>query len=269
MDREGEPKPGLLGGVSKPLPCPELGGLVPPTLNSGEPVTGANKEKHRLENKRRRVAKQLQQRETSYWADHHGQFRIPTPKQGPRKYRGDMCPKGLALEHPAARHLLEYATGGCPSKTGRNWNRQMIEEAIAVGPHVTSMEPEPMAVLAEEVVEKEKMGQCRVVDWEDIKHDIPPQLKISRVAMVPHKSRKFRAILDLSFVIGLKGGGTIPSVNETSEKTASRGAIDQMGHSLMRVIHAFAQADPDAKLFVKKGKNGILRMYSRSHRGLQ
>ena len=70
--------------------------------------------------------------------------------------------------------------------------------------------------------------------------------------MVPHKSRWFWAILDLSFAIGLENGGVIPSVNKTSEKTAPRGAIDQMGHLLMWVVHAFAQADPDAKLFMAK-----------------
>ena len=70
--------------------------------------------------------------------------------------------------------------------------------------------------------------------------------------MVPHKSRRFWVILDLSFAIGLENGGVIPLVNETSKKTAPRGAIDQMGHSLMRVVHAFAQADPDAKLFMAK-----------------
>mmetsp|Transcript_1357 Transcript_1357/g.3004 ORF Transcript_1357/g.3004 Transcript_1357/m.3004 type:complete len:202 (+) Transcript_1357:607-1212(+) len=36
------------------LPQTVMPGLAPPLLNNGSPVTGANKEKHRLENKRRR-----------------------------------------------------------------------------------------------------------------------------------------------------------------------------------------------------------------------
>jgi len=35
-------------------------------------------------------------------------------------------------------------------------------------------------------------------------------------------------------------------------KKAPKGAIDQLGHLLMRDIHAFAQADPDAKIFMAK-----------------
>ena len=45
------------------------------------------------------------------------------------------------------------------------------------------------------------------------------------------------------------------SVNNSTTKTAPRGAIAQMGHSLMRVIHAFAEADwcyPNAKIFSTK-----------------
>ena len=96
---------------------------------------------------------------------------------------------------------------------------------------------------------KVKKGQCWVILWDDIKHNPPEQLKISRIAMIPRKSRLFRAILNLSFAIKLENGGVIPSVNNTSEKTAPKGAIDQLGHSLMRLIYAFAQADEDATIF--------------------
>ena len=67
-----------------------------------------------------------------------------------------------------------------------------------------------MVVLAEEVIDKEKGGQCRVINWDGIKHNISPQLKMSRVAMVSYKSRKFRTILYLTFAIGLTDGSTIP-----------------------------------------------------------
>merc|ERR1712129_628357 len=80
--------------------------------------------------------------------------------------------------------------------------------------------------------------QCKVVLWDDIKHNPPKQLNISPLAMIPHKSRMFRAILDLSFNIRLKSGEQLMAVNESSEKTAPKGAIDQLGHSLQRIIHA-------------------------------
>ena len=42
------------------------------------------------------------------------------------------------------------------------------------------------------------------------------------------------------------------AVNESSVKTAPKGAINQLGHSLQRIIHAFAQADETAKVFMAK-----------------
>ena len=71
-----------------------------------------------------------------------------------------------------------------------------------------------------------------MVLWDDIKHNPPEQLKISPIAMIPHKSRLFREILDLSFALGLKNGDTLQSVNKASTKTAPKGAIDQLGHAL-------------------------------------
>eukprot|EP00956_Cyclotella_meneghiniana_P004838 scaffold5989_cov47-Cyclotella_meneghiniana.AAC.9 len=80
--------------------------------------------------------------------------------------------------------------------------------------------------------------------------------------MIPHKSRKYRAILDLSFRIRLKSGREVPSVNETTTLEAPSGAIDQLGHSLQRIIHAFAEADEDAKIFMAKFdiKDGFWRL---------
>ena len=117
-----------------------------------------------------------------------------------------------------------------------------------------------MAQLADEAAEKVRKGQARVVLWDDIRHNLPAQLKVSPIAMVPHKSRKWRAILDLSFRLRLKQGGTVPSVNENTEKTAPKGALDQLGHSLQRIIHAFAEAKPDDQVFMAKWdvKDGFL-----------
>ena len=164
-----------------------------------------------------------------------------------------MCPRGLALHHPAAGALLKYATGGCPVNSGQNWTEEMIETAVKRGPHVSALVPEAMEQLLSETLEKEKKGQCRIVEYEDLKRTgLPPQLKISPIAMIPHKSRQFRAILDLSFRVKLQDGSYIPSVNETTTLEAPAGAIDQMGHALHHVIHAFAEADERAKIFMAK-----------------
>jgi hypothetical protein len=157
-----------------------------------------------------------------------------------------MCPRGIALHHPAAGHLLAYATGGCPTNPGLNWTAQEMEEAIQHGPHISAMDPAAMAQLATEVGEKVAANQARIVLWDDIRACPPSKLKISPIAMIPHKSRGFPAILDLLSRLRLSTGDHLPSVNETTTLSAPRGAIDQLGHALSRIIHAFAEADPEA-----------------------
>ena len=78
-----------------------------------------------------------------------------------------------------------------------------LEEAIEVGLHVSALDPEVMKQLQLEVKGKEALGQAKVVLWEDIKKNPPKALKISHITMIPHKSRKFRAVLDLSYIIKL------------------------------------------------------------------
>ena len=51
-------------------------------------------------------------------------------------------------------------------------------------------------------------------------------------------------------------------MNDTTEKTAPAGAIDQIGECLSRIIHVFAEADDNAKIFMEKWdiKDGFWRM---------
>ena len=238
-------------------------GLDPPKLWSGERVSGVNKNQLRRQNKQGRIRKQEQQEETSFWTKHQGNFKLPAKQaDNPKSWKGGMCPQNLALHHPAAEKLLQYATGGCPCNTGKPWTKEEIWAAVERGPHVSALEPDAIEQLEGEIPEKVKAGQCKVVLWDDIKDNIPPQLKISPLAMIPHKSRKYRAILDLSFRIRLKCGREVASVNEGTTLEAPAGAIDQMGHSLQRIIHAFAEADQDAKIFMAKFdiKDGFWRL---------
>ena len=108
--------------------------------------------------------------------------------------------------------------------TGRPRTIAEMEAAIARGPHKSSLSPEALTHFAQEVNEKIAAGQARVVLWEGIKHNPPPQLKISPIAVVPHKSKPFRSILDLSFLLRLTEDTAIPSVNLTTTKLAQQAA---------------------------------------------
>ncbi len=102
------------------------------------------------------------------------------------------------------------------------------------------------------------------MEWDSIKRNPPSQLKISPIAAIPHKSRGFRSILDLSFSLRLKNGGILHWVNNTTVKMAPKGALDQLGHALSRMIHAFAESDEyiGSKIFMAKWdiKDGFWRM---------
>ena len=96
-------------------------GLQPPRLNSTAPVTGSSTPRHRIENKRRRLARQQTQPGLDYWTTHSGTYILPPQLPQPPVYRNKMCPRNLALHHPAADLLLDYATNGCPTLTGSPW----------------------------------------------------------------------------------------------------------------------------------------------------
>lgn len=235
--------------------------LAAPRHVTGEPVTGADKDKLRLHNKRVRKEKQRTQHLCSYWQAHQGLMELPPYQQRDSHHRNEMAPGNLALYHPAADLLLDYATKGCPTRTGKFWSTEEMEAAIARGPHPSALQPDALRQLRQETLEKVEKGQARLVRWRDIKANPPRELKISPIAMIPHKSRGFRAILDLSFNIRLHGR-PVPSVNESTIKTAPSGALDQMGHALSRIIHAFTEAPADAKIFLAKWdiKDGFWRL---------
>ena len=116
-----------------------------------------------------------------------------------------MRPKGDALHHPAGEDLLQYATKGCPVDCGRDWTIEEMEAAIKKGPSASMDNPEAARSCREEALQKVKEGHCRLVSWDSIKNKPPKNLKISQVAAIPHKSRKFRMILNLSSKLRVKG----------------------------------------------------------------
>jgi len=127
--------------------------------------------------------------------------------------------------------------------------------------------PEALHCLQTEALEKVQTGLARLVAWDDIKACPPPNLKISPLVAVPHKSRRFRAILDLSFQLRM-GGIRLPSVNAATRKHAYTAAMHQLGNVLPRLIAAMAAAIPDhGPIFFAKWdiKDGFWRMLISEH----
>ena len=130
-----------------------------------------------------------------------------------------MEPNTYALAHPASTLLKDYADNGCPVDCGPDWSIKKIKLLLVKGPHSSANSKEAIKQLRAETVQKISNQYARVVKWSDIKDNIPPKLKLSPVAMIPHKSKKYRCILDLSFTLFDKGI-EYSSVNSTTTKLA-------------------------------------------------
>ena len=133
---------------------------------------------------------------------------------------------------------------GCPVEAGRDWTCAELEAAIEYSSQ--PMDGEARKQLCEETYEKEKRGMVEILKWSDLKtlpeDEFPKKLKASHLFGVPHKSWNWRAILDLSWILQMLGYDLDSVNNDSSTKTAPRGAIDQSDHALLRIIQMVATA---------------------------
>jgi hypothetical protein len=95
-----------------------------------------------------------------------------------------MQPQPMAEVHPFAPTLRKWQQG-IPVDCGRDWERSVIEAAVDRGPHPTARTPKSIALFVKDIEYQIKAGFCRVFLWEDIKHHLPANFKISPVAVVP------------------------------------------------------------------------------------
>jgi hypothetical protein len=175
---------------------------------------------------------------------------------------GLMWPRTYAEFHRATPLLNSYAKNGCPANCGPDWSLKKILLLLRRGPHRSTLKKAALRQLRKETTEKIKHGYARVVRWGDIKHKIPPKLKISPVAMIPHKSKPYRCILDLSFTLHDKGIA-YASVNETTDKQSLPQSMAQLGLCIQRMIATLADNydEQNPFHFVKLDiKDGFWRM---------
>ncbi len=176
--------------------------------------------------------------------------------------KGLMWPRLCATKHPALKLLLEYATKGCPVDCGRDWTVAEIKDSLRHGPHKSARTAEVAAALCEELDTKVKNGYAKIYRYGDIKHRLPKNLKISPCACIPHKSRKYRVILDLSFSLQLKSH-KVPSVNDATTPLSKEVAMAQLGKTIKLIAAAMADNYDKEKPFIFSKldiKDGFWRM---------
>ena len=111
---------------------------------------------------------------------------------------------------------------------------------------------ETISNFAAEVNKKVASNQARLICYEKFKGNFPTKMKVSPIVAIPHKSKEFRSIMDLLFSLKLTKHGRVPSVNKKSDNTAPGGAIDQIGHILLCLIHALSEAPDCANISQEK-----------------
>lgn len=79
--------------------------------------------------------------------------------------------------------------------------------------------------------------------------DIPPNLKISPIAMILYNSWKYRAILDLSFQLKILGLRML-SVNGATTQTAPQHSMNELGQAIQRLVALMAAAPTDFPAFL-------------------
>ena len=62
-------------------------------------------------------------------------------------------------------------------------------------------------------------------------------MRVSLLSMIPHKSRKYRTILDLSFALKVTGWD-LPSMNEATKEAAPAEALEKVGTVMPRIVEA-------------------------------
>ena len=170
-----------------------------------------------------------------------------------------MMPSGIALDHPAAPLLEQYATTGCPATVSNPFTLEALEAAIRRGAHPSARSPAATAALHQEVQEKVAQGYARLIPWDTLKKQLPPNIRISPIAAIPHKTRDYRMILDLSYMFSIDGLPW-PSVNDSTHPSqAPLHSMAQLGQVLPRLVHAIATSPEDhgpwvfMKLDIKDG----------------
>ena len=92
----------------------------------------------------------------------------------------------------------------------------------------------------QEIHEKLKGGYICKTTFEKIKQSYPLNFKLSPIAIIPHKSRAYRCILDLSFQSRINGK-EINSLNFTTILKVSQISIFYLGQVIKRLIYLMAK----------------------------
>jgi hypothetical protein len=157
-----------------------------------------------------------------------------------------MSPSACVNFHPFMETLFQLEEG-VPIDCGEDWTMEQLKAAIQQGPHKLALDPESIALIEEDVAYQVRAGYAQVVDWSWLKNHLPPQLKVSPIAVVPQANRRGHMILDLSFPVICRAGKQgrkqrgehdvmKESVNDSTARMAPEAPVKELGNVLARLL---------------------------------
>ena len=166
---------------------------------------------------------------------------------------------------PAADYgkLMEYSTRGVRAECGEPWPEEVIQRALAAGPHVSASRPDGAALIWEDIQYQVDAGFVKVVSEEELfAQGTPKELKVSRVAVVPQQNRRDRIILNLSAEVapaeadrsrrGRKRQRPHPSVNETTVAAEDQAAVQKLGQAIPALLRFMFETDCEWEIWWQK-----------------
>jgi hypothetical protein len=176
---------------------------------------------------------------------------------GTSKGKSLMRPQELAsrlLPASICETLHQFASDGVPTDCGPEWPQDVKKHALEAGPHTSAMSPENIELIWDDIRYQEKDGFVHIVTEEQLGEISPPNLKISRVAVVPQTNRRGRIILNLSASVALPSyrpqgqrrriEPVHPSVNETTAPAADQSAAEALGTARNAILRFMFEVDP-------------------------
>ena len=87
---------------------------------------------------------------------------------------------------------------------------------------------------------KVQNGFVKILKYKTIKDRLPPTLKVSLASSIPHKSRQYCLILDISFLLPINGK-YLSLVNGATVKTDPQESMGKLGSTLKRLVAFMAE----------------------------
>lgn len=163
-----------------------------------------------------------------------------------------MRPQDVAKAHEFGPVLEHYAVHGMPVDCGADWSREEILAGVERGPHQLATTADVVALFQEDIKCQIAVGSTHVVDWDDVKWNMPTNLNISPVAVVPQQSRRDRIILDLSFPVRVGRQTIQQAINATTTPTSHPSALDFLGSTMPRILNFLAHAPAEYPVYFSK-----------------